>query len=86
MGLKEYIIQIQETENGNVIKKWDYGTEAFEKLLKDAIEEKMKEQKLPWYIRFFASGISSFIGEAVSEAIDYIIKETTKKPSKEDVV
>lgn len=82
MGLKEFIIQIQETENGNVIQKWDYGTEAFEKLLKDAIEEKMKEKKLPWYIRFFAGGISSFIGEAVSEAVDYIIKETTKKPSK----
>jgi hypothetical protein len=81
MGMKEYIIQIQEKEDGNMIKKWDYGTEAFEKLLKDAVEEKMKVMNLPWYIRFCANGISSFTGEAVSEAIDYTIKETTKRPS-----
>ena len=29
--MKEFIIQIQEKENGNIVKAWDYGTKAFEK-------------------------------------------------------
>ena len=85
MGMKEYIIQIQEKENGNIIKEWDYGTEAFEKMLKDALEEKMKSKPLPWGAKFFVGGITSLTGEALSEAIDYTIKETTKKPSKREV-
>ena len=40
--MKEFIIQIQEKENGNIVKAWDYGTEAFEKQLKDILEEKIK--------------------------------------------
>ncbi|MCE8424330.1 MAG: hypothetical protein J5U17_00955 [Candidatus Methanoperedens sp.] len=86
MGMKEYIIQIQEKENGNIIKNWDYGTEDFEKMLKDAVEQKIKEKRLPWYFSFFAGGITSFTGEALSEAIDYTIKETTKKPSKQEAL
>ena len=82
--MKEFIIQIQEKEKGNIVNTWDYGTEKFEKQLKDIIEEKMKAKKLPWYLNLFAGVISSFIGEALSEAIDYMIKEITKKPSKED--
>ena len=79
--MKEFIIQIQEKENGNIVKAWDYGTEAFEKQLKDILEEKIKARKLPWYLRFFVGAISVFIGEALSEAIDYMIEEKTKKPS-----
>jgi len=83
--MKEYIIQIQEKENENIIKEWDYGTEAFEKMLKDALEEKMKGKPLPWYAKFFVGGITSLTGEALSEAIDYVIKEIAKKPSKREV-
>ena len=82
--MKEFIIQIQEKENGNIVKTWDYGTEEFEKQLKEVIEEKMKEKKPPGVLRFFVGAISGFIGEALSEAIDYMIKEITKKPSNED--
>ena len=85
MRMKEYIIQIQEKENGNSIKEWDYGTEAFEKMLKDVLEEKLKEKRLPWYCSFFVGVITSLTGEALSEAIDYMIKETTKKPSNKEV-
>ncbi len=85
MGVKEYIIQTQEKENENIIKKWDYGTEAFEKMLKDALEEKIKGKPLPWGAKFFVGGITSLTGEALSEAIDYVIKETAKKPSKREV-
>ena len=82
--MKEFIIQIQEKENGNIVKTWDYGTEEFEKQLKEVIEEKMKEKKPSGVLRFFVGAISGFIGETLSEAIDYMIKEITKKPSNED--
>lgn len=82
--MKEFIIEIQEKENGTVVRKWDYGTEAFEKELKDLIKEKLKEKKIPWYLQMFMDTITNYAGEAISEGINEMIKRISKKPAEEE--
>lgn len=82
--MKEFIIEIQEKENGIVVGKWDYSTEAFEKELKDLIKEKLKEKKIPWYLQMFIDTITNYAGEAISEGINEMIKRISKKPAEEE--